>query len=503
MLRLPRVFHFGITSKLFIAVLFTNVVTAVAVGFGVRAAFDSGFEQYIREREDQRLSRLADVFANAYRQAGSWDFLRGNDELWIQLNHVVRPPRDGERHPAGAGAARTLQEATPAVDSAFAARPLVPPVGGNPIARAPGPLRPPPSVVLDREGRLVAGDAMAPSELRRRPITVDGQQVGWLAWPVRPTAFDIVDRRFQADQWKASSIVFLLAVLLSAIVAWFLSRGLLAPVKRIAGATRKLADGDYSTRVASASHDELGALVDDFNRLGNALAKNEALRRNFMADVSHELRTPLAILKGELEAIEDGVRPADRGTIASLQAEVARLGKLVEDIHDLSLADVGGLAFHFEDVNLGALVRDAIEGARAGIEARGLAVDLAAAAPELHVRADPARLGQLVFNLLANSLQYTNPGGTLRITLRRHDNRALLLWEDSAPGVPAQALPHIFERLFRVEGSRSRAGGGSGLGLAISRSIVEAHAGTIVARDSDLGGLCIEVQLPLAQASTP
>jgi two-component system, OmpR family, sensor histidine kinase BaeS len=120
----------------------------------------------------------------------------------------------------------------------------------------------------------------------------------------------------------------------------------------------------------------------------------------------------------------------------------------------------------------------------------------------VHVRADPSRVGQLVFNLLANSLQYTNPGGKLRVTLRRQENKALLLWEDSEPGVPAQALPHIFERLFRVEGSRSRAGGGSGLGLAISRSIVEAHAGSIVARDSDLGGLCIEVHLPLAPAST-
>jgi two-component system sensor histidine kinase BaeS len=338
--------------------------------------------------------------------------------------------------------------------------------------------------------------------MRRRAITVDGQEVGWLAWPAHPTAFDIVDRRFQAEQWKAISIVFLIAVVLSAIVAWFLSRGLLAPVKRIAVATRKLADGDYATRVASSSHDELGALVDDFNRLGNALAKNECLRRNFMADVSHELRTPLAILKGELEAIEDGVRPADRGTINSLQAEVARLGKLVDDIHDLSLADVGGLAFHFEDVRLDALVRDAIEGSRAAIEARGLHVDLAAVTPEIHVRADPARLGQLVFNLLANSLQYTNAGGTLRVSLRRHDNKALLLWEDSEPGVPPEALPRLFERLFRVEGSRSRAGGGSGLGLAISRSIVEAHGGAIVARASELGGVCIQVQLPLSQAAT-
>ncbi len=471
--------RFGITSKLFIAVLFTNVVTAFAVGMGVRTAFNSGFERYIHEREEQRLSRLAEIFANAYRQAGSWEFLRGNEEMWVQLNHLVRPvPHDPDRRSAPREPTR------------------------NPIARGAGPMRPPPGLVLDRDGSVLAGDADPKQELNRRPITVDGTPVGYLASPIRHTPFDIVDRRFQAQQWEASSLIALVAMALSAIVAWFLARGLLAPVRRIAGATRRLADGDYATRVVSTSGDELGRLVDDFNRLGNALEKNESLRRNFMADVSHELRTPIAILKGELEAIEDGVRNADPATIKSLQAEVARLGKLVDDIHDLSLADVGGLAFRFEDVNLATLVREALEAARSCIDSRRLSVSLEAAAPDVWVRGDPTRLNQLISNLLANSLQYTSEDGTLRVSLRRQDNKALLQWDDSEPGVPAEALPRLFDRLFRVESSRCREGGGSGLGLAICRSIVEAHGGTVRAAPSSLGGLSIEVQLPLARRSS-
>ncbi|HET9652940.1 MAG TPA: ATP-binding protein [Usitatibacter sp.] len=473
--------RFGITAKLFIAVLFTNVVTAVAVGFGVRYAFDSGFERYIREREEQRLTRLADVFANAYRQAGNWEFLRGNDEMWLQLNHLVRPaPHEGERH-----------------DRRFAGTP-----NANPIARAPGFGRPPPGLVLDNDERIVAGDANPQQELKRRPIVVQGQQVGWLAYPVRVMPFDVLDRRFQQAQWEASSLVALIGIAMAAIVTWFLARGLLAPVKRIAGATRRLADGDYSTRVVSTSGDELGRLVDDFNRLGNALEKNESSRRHFMADVSHELRTPIAILKGELEAIEDGVREPDTATVKSLQAEVARLGKLVDDIHDLALADVGGLAFRFEDVSLEPLVVEIVDASRSCVESRRLDLEVSAPAQEIRVRGDPQRLRQLVSNLLGNTLRYTHEGGKVRVALAKTENRAVLAWEDSEPGVPDAALPKLFDRFFRVEHSRSREGGGSGLGLAICKSIVEAHGGTIAAGGSALGGVRIEVQLPLAQGAT-
>jgi Signal transduction histidine kinase len=308
-----------------------------------------------------------------------------------------------------------------------------------------------------------------------------------------------VDRRFQAEQWQASSLVALVVITLATIAAWLLARALLAPVKRIAGATRKLADGDYSTRVLASGSDELGRLVDDFNRLGNALEKNETLRRHFMADVSHELRTPIAILKGELEAIEDGVRPVNPETIKSLQAEVTRLGKLVDDIHDLSLADVGGLSFRFGDVNLEPLVHEVIDASRSTLDARRIRCEVSAPAQEVVVRGDPHRLRQLFTNLLANSMRYTHEGGILRVALRRSDNRGVVDWEDSEPGVPADALPRLFDRFFRVEHSRSREGGGSGLGLAICKSIVDAHGGCIDAQGSALGGVRVQVQLPLAQ----
>ena len=472
---------FGITSKLFIAVLLTNVITAVAVGFGVRAAFNSGFEAYVQEREAQRQARLSTVLADAYRDhQGTWDFLRDNDAMWLQLNQMVRPERrDGFGPP--------MPPPPSQVNDANA-----------PIRRARPEPRPPRALVFDAEQKLVVGDADPAAEMKRHAIMLNGKVVGWHASPIRQTAFDFADHRFQEQQWRASASVALIAMALAAVVAWFLARGLLAPVKRLALATRRLADGEYATRVAASSTDELGRLTDDFNRLGNALEKHEASRRNFRADVSHELRTPLAVLKGELEALEDGVRTVSPETIRSLQSEVARLGKLVNDIHDLSLADVGGLAYHFKPVGLGDALRDSMRLATARFAAGGLALDLGIPAQPVLVRGDEERLAQLFANLVENSLRYTDSGGRVRVQLRREDNHAVIDWEDSKPGVPEEALPRLFERLFRVEGSRSRERGGSGLGLAICRSIAEAHGGSIVARASELGGLGVILRLPLS-----
>jgi two-component system, OmpR family, sensor histidine kinase BaeS len=248
-------------------------------------------------------------------------------------------------------------------------------------------------------------------------------------------------------------------------------------------------------RVAPA-RDELGQLVEDFNRLGHALERQESVRRNFMADMSHELRTPISVLRAELEALEDGVRPVTQGAVTSLQAEVARLRSLVDDVHDLSLADVGGLSYQFEAVDLVGIAREAFQVAAGRMQSLGLTPEVRALVSPVYVRGDERRLRQLVANLLENSLRYTSPGGRIRATIVSQRARARLTWEDSPPGVPDDALPRLIERLYRVEGSRNRVAGGSGLGLAICESIVAAHGGTIRARHSDLGGLAVLVDLP-------
>jgi two-component system sensor histidine kinase BaeS len=272
----------------------------------------------------------------------------------------------------------------------------------------------------------------------------------------------------------------------------------MAPVRAVARATHSLAAGAYTTRVHTDRQDDIGQLAQDFNQLALTLERNEQLRRNYIADISHELRTPLAVLQGELEAMEDGIHPATPQAFAMLQQEVHSLSKLVNDLHELSMADLGALQYKKEPLDLAALVERESQGFVARCKDLGLELDLPPPAPSpLMVQADPNRLRQLIHNLLSNSARYTQAPGRLQVSLQREGGNAVLDIQDSAPGVDAALLPKLFERFFRVESSRSRSGGGSGLGLSICESIVLAHAGSIRAMPSPLGGLWIQVQLPL------
>jgi two-component system sensor histidine kinase BaeS len=291
-------------------------------------------------------------------------------------------------------------------------------------------------------------------------------------------------------------------VLLAGSAAWALGRVLLAPARRLAAATHQLAAGRYDTRVAVTSSDELGRLAADFNRLATTLERNENLRREFMADVSHELRTPLAIMRGELEAMEDGLQPLDQRSIESLQAEVATLSKLVDDIHQLSIAEVGALTYRSVAFDLSGLLQRCVDAFQDRLAERGITVQWDGAAAPLTVLGDEDRLAQVFHNILENAVRYAEPGARVRATCRAPGGRFVeAVIEDSGPGVPEQYLDKLFERFYRLEGSRNRATGGSGLGLAICRGIVAAHGGTLAAGRSPLGGLALTLRLPAAAAT--
>jgi two-component system sensor histidine kinase BaeS len=215
-----------------------------------------------------------------------------------------------------------------------------------------------------------------------------------------------------------------------------------------------------------------------------------------MADVSHELRTPLGILKGELEALEDGITPLDANAVASLQAEVARIGGLVEDLHELALSDAGALSYRQEPLDLVPLLQRAAQAHQSRMQAAGLTLQMEALPASALVSGDAARLLQLLDNLLENCRRYTDAPGTIRIALEAVSGEWQLSIDDSAPGVPAELQDQLFDRFFRVDGSRSRATGGSGLGLAICSNIVQAHGGHISAHPSPLGGVRIAIRLP-------
>ncbi|MEZ2432084.1 two-component system sensor histidine kinase BaeS [Raoultella planticola] len=496
----------GITGKLFLAILATCIVLLISMHWAVRISFERGFIDYIKRGNEQRLTMLGDALSEQYALHGNWKFLRNNDRFIFQLLKSFDRDND-DRFPGGrktnAGGTRDgrLDIGPPDTDG--------PPPDGPPPdgPRGPGPDMPPHGWrtlfwVVDQKGRVLVGPReRVPEDGSRRNIVVNGVSVGAvIASPVERLTRN-TDINFDRQQKRTSWLIVALSTILAALATFPLARGLLAPVKRLVEGTHRLAAGDFTTRVAVSSSDELGRLAQDFNQLASTLERNQQMRRDLMADISHELRTPLAVLRGELEAIQDGVRKFTPDSVTSLQAEVATLTKLVDDLHQLSMSDEGALAYQKTSVDIITLLEVAAGAFRERFASRGLTI--AVSLPEnATVFGDGDRLMQLFNNLLENSLRYTDSGGRLLISASQTGRRILLDFADSGPGVSDQQLERLCERFYRAEGSRNRASGGSGLGLAICVNIVAAHGGTLRADHSPFGGVSIKVELPL-ERDTP
>lgn len=458
----------SLSRKLFLAVLGTSLLVVLSMGLADSWSFARGFVGYINGLTEERMRIVMPALRQYYRDHGSWEALRGNRRPWLQL---IRPQS--------------------AMDNAA-------PGTSVPISDLTGALFR--IVLLNADNQPVIGFVNLPEDYLRLPIEVDGQPVGYLAMAPFQSVTEAGGALLLRRQLLASLVVGVLALLLAALIASWAARRLLTPVRQVAAATHRLAAGDYSERVQVQTDDEVGQLARDFNHLALTLERNEKMRRSFMADISHELRTPLSVLRGELEALEDGVRTLDANSLRSLQQEVDQLTKLVADLYELSLADVGALTYRKQSLDLVELLQQALAGAAERCQAHGLTLELRLPLQAMPVLGDPSRLRQLISNLLENSLRYTQSGGLVRIDLREEAGRICLDWQDSAPGVQDVDLSQLFERFFRGDASRCRAKGGSGLGLAICRSIAQAHDGSLDARSSPLGGLGLYLRLPREDA---
>ena len=454
----------SLSRRLFLAVFGIALLVTLAMGLADGWNFARGFVGYINGQTEERMTTVLPSLRDYYRERRSWDGLLKDRKEWFTLIHP-----QGGLHPDETDWSVPSSDLTGAVFRIS---------------------------LLDADQRSIIAFVEPHADDPRLPIEVDGQTVGWLTMTPFQSVTEAGGELLLKRQLLASLGVGVLALLLAALLAGWASRRLLAPVRRVAAATHRLAAGDYAERVQVQSEDEVGQLARDFNQLAHTLERNEQMRREFMADISHELRTPLAVLRGELEALEDGVRKLDGDSLRSLQQEVGQLNKLVDDLYELSLADVGALTYRKQPQDLVELLQQALAGATERCQERGLSLELQLPIEAMPVLVDANRLRQLIGNLLENSLRYTEAGGRLRILLQAENGNVSLDWLDSAPGVDADDLPRLFERFFRGDASRARASGGSGLGLAICRSIAEAHGGSLEARPSPLGGLWLHLSLP-------
>ncbi len=278
---------------------------------------------------------------------------------------------------------------------------------------------------------------------------------------------------------------FLFPIVLVALIAIAVGGGvrrMTRPLNNLIDAARRIESGDYSAQVPEWGSQDIRSVARAFNSMSARLKAMDDQRRSFMADVTHELRTPLSVIRGQAEAISDGVYPADAAHLAPILDATATLDRLVEDLRTLVLTDAGNLVLHKETTDIGALVHDAVESFRPQAESAGITFTVEAADKVPTVEVDPARIRQVIGNLLSNAIRHTPSGGTVKVAVGSAGDQVTIAVTDTGEGISPDLLPHVFERF--VKGPTST---GSGLGLAIARDIVTAHSGRIDVSSSASG----------------
>ncbi|MEW6998224.1 ATP-binding protein [Colwelliaceae bacterium BS250] len=476
-----------ISHKVFLAIVITTCVSLLAMQALQRISFKQGLLVLAQAKQIERVQPLISALKSQYRQDG-WQSLTGKSHWPKRFKKLLehKPPfeaRSGDqfsqrnKHAELDGQRRFPRPPTP---ERLAPR--------HDIFKIIG--------LFDHHKKLILGQ---PTKVipTYEEIIVDEQVIGYLALPKITKLLENIDKEFSNQQIKVAIYAILIALACAGILATIFTRLISSPVNLLLAKVDKLKEGDFDNQITDYSTDELGRLAENFNLLANTLKQDREKRRMWISDISHELRTPVAILQAELECIEDGHKPLDLPAILSLKDEVLRLNTLIEDLHQLAQADSGELTFHFQKFNFAHDIKDTVAGMNEQIKAKQLTVNVDFIDGG-NIVGDPFRLRQLSTNLLENSMRYKEPGGVINITGKVTQDKLMLTFEDSAPGVPQQHLDKIFERLYRVDPSRNRNTGASGLGLSICKSIVKAHGGVISARHSELGGLAIDIELPVS-----
>lgn len=288
----------------------------------------------------------------------------------------------------------------------------------------------------------------------------------------------------------------LAAAALALAMVQFLAHGMTYPLREMVAATRAMAKGDYDHVVTATSRDEVGELARAFNSMSRQLSEVDRFRRDLVANASHELRTPLGALRARLENLVDGVEQPDRRTLAEALSQVERLGALVEQLLDLSRLESGAVPLELDDVPAMQLLTEVTTEWREQAATRDVRLESFLLPADLRLRVDPARMRQVLGNVVANAIRHSPDGGRIVLTARANGGRPRLEVVDEGPGIPADELERVFERFYRSDRARSGVEGGAGLGLAIARWIVELHEGTITATAAKPHGCRVIVELP-------
>ena len=482
-MHLPRL---RIATQLSLLLTAAVVLAVLAVGGLSVWNLRSGFIDYLRARDEVQFTRFVQLVERRAASDPSMAWLRDDREAMRELmdEFTGRPLRGRRPPPPGPDGMRSPP----------------PPPTERPAGSLAERI-----VIRDLQGQRLAGRPQPPGPHRTvRAITVDGVDVAFAELVAEPEP-EAMDTRFLQRQFTGLAAAGFATVVIAVLLGWWVAGRWSRPLRELQLATQRVARGEKVQALTPADSQasrsgavEIHQLISDVNAMSVALQAQDAARRTWIAQISHELRTPLAVLRGELESIEDGARQASPAVIRSLGEEVAQLNRLVDDLHVLTMADLGQMVCEFVAGDANTALQRVAHKFDARAAQLGLTLAIQPAAQAIPVDWDFGRIEQLLSNVLENSLRHTAAPGRIEVGWKATAQMLQLVVQDSAPGVASADLPKIFDPLFRVDASRTRTGHhGSGLGLSIVGAIAGAHRGHVQACASPLGGLELRVELPL------
>ncbi|PKI16794.1 ATP-binding protein [Colwellia sp. 12G3] len=487
-----------IQNKLFIFLFGFSLILVTVLVLLMQWSIGKGMVEYVASKEIETLQPVISKLSQVYETENNWQSMEENH---AKFRRLISQQLDGSDF-EGSQRQRPPEHRRLRKPSSMPAKQNRPPLrrkNFNPRLPFP-PEHESHYALLDIDEQLIVGNYLDTLEYVKTPIKVNNRIVGFFAISKRNQLTQGYEVDFIEQQQHYLWLIALFVMGLVALVTFPLARHVVEPIKLITRGMHKLTQGDYQQTIDLKRQDELGQLSRDYNELALTLTENESARKRWLANISHELRTPVAILRGELEAMLDKVRPLTLSNITSANDEVKHLQRLIDDLNLLTSADIGGMRYRKKNENLVSLMQSEFEKYRGYLADADISLTLEFSRQEVNIYADTNRLVQLFENIINNCIKYSS-ATQLNISVKLDEltaRQVVIVFEDDGVGVDGKHLSHLFEHLYRVEDSRNRKTGGSGLGLSICRHIVVAHQGEISAEHSTLGGLAIMIKLPLA-----
>lgn len=478
----------NLLAKIYLANILILILLAVvlsSIGYVNFKSMSQYIEQADKQEESYITAYLVDALALHYQEYGNWQKFSEDAQQWNLFLHTWLHQHHKKR--------RVFKPKPKQEKPRFAFFSQVPPPKlpksvryGSLIERLS---------LLDADQQMLHSNNDNPSKQQIYPVLVNQTTVGWLSVSERSNLAPF-SNFINSHFWQRILLMIVAGVLLSAVVSFYLARQITKPIHSLTRAAVNLSNRCFDDEIKVKSRDELAELAECFNEIGIKLAAYESQQKQWLLDISHELRTPLTLIQGEVESMIDGVTTPSKSELVQLKTDILRLGALVEDLNELSLTDNLDFSKASTKVDL-ALVCQATASRYRSVLAKRQ-VSLVKDCSRACVLGDEKRINQVLDNLLENCAKYTELGGTVWISCYTDEHGAMLVVQDSGPGVTEIKRRKLFDRLYRVDDHRNRHTGGAGIGLAICKNIVQAHGGQIVAKESKKGGLSVEVSLPNA-----